>query len=292
MLTPGCAGRADRGQKCRPGGRPGEGRGAGNSEPPRRPAPADPSEGRAAGSVRALREPSATTGMRAYGSRPQPLSGTSSAADIRQHVVSDAPYAAAMSSRFTGIIDRYLLSGSEFTRRLRAVRPEQWTAPTPCAEWNVRQLVNHMTRGNLNYVSLLDGGSAADFLRLRDEDALGSDPVGACTRSVRECAEAFRRPGALKQLLDYPLGPVTGEQALAVRTTDATIHAWDLARAIGAPEELDAGPRRLDRRQPRRDLRRIGGIACLRRHHPPLLCRSTGGARPRPRRPVRPACCG
>ncbi|MGW2089952.1 TIGR03086 family metal-binding protein [Streptomyces sp. NPDC001880] len=144
-----------------------------------------------------------------------------------------------MSYRFAGIIDRYLLSGSEFTRRLRAVRAEQWTAPTPCAEWDVHHLVNHMTRGNLNYVSLLDGGSAADFLRLRDKDALGSDPVGAYIRSVRECAEAFRRPGALQQILDYPLGPVTGEQALAVRTTDATIHTWDLARAVNAPEKLD-----------------------------------------------------
>ncbi|WP_421106774.1 TIGR03086 family metal-binding protein [Streptomyces sp. NEAU-S77] len=146
-----------------------------------------------------------------------------------------------MSHPFVGIIDRYLLSGSEFTRRLRTVRPDQWTAPTPCAEWDVRHLVNHMTRGNLNYIALLDGGSAADFLRLRDEDALGDDPVGAYTRSVRDCAAAFRRPGALQQILDYPLGPVTGEQALAVRTTDSTIHAWDLARALDAPEELDPG---------------------------------------------------
>ncbi|MFC8128532.1 TIGR03086 family metal-binding protein [Streptomyces sp. NPDC057302] len=144
-----------------------------------------------------------------------------------------------MSYPFVGIIDRYLLSGRGFTRRLRAVRPEQWTAPTPCAEWNVRRLVNHMVRGNLNYISLLDGGTAADFLRLRDEDALGGDPVGAYIQSVRECATAFRKPGALQQILDYPLGPVTGEQALAVRTTDATVHTWDLARALGAPEELD-----------------------------------------------------
>lgn len=146
-----------------------------------------------------------------------------------------------MSPRFVGIIDRYLLSGSEFGRRLCAVRPEQWTAPTPCAEWDVRHLVNHVTRGNINYIALLDGASAADFLRLREEDALGGDPVGAYTRSVRTCAAAFRRPGALQQILNYPLGAVTGEQALAVRTTDATVHTWDLARAINASEGLDPG---------------------------------------------------
>ncbi|MGW4287839.1 TIGR03086 family metal-binding protein [Streptomyces sp. NPDC004673] len=112
---------------------------------------------------------------------------------------------------------------------------------TPCAEWDVRRLVNHMTRGNLNYLALLDGGSAAEFLRLRDTDALYGDPVGAYVRSERECAAAFRRPGALAQILDHPLGPMSGEQALAVRTTDAIIHTWDLARAIDAPEKLDPG---------------------------------------------------
>ncbi|WP_406100457.1 hypothetical protein [Streptomyces sp. NBC_01013] len=63
----------------------------------------------------------------------------------------------------------------------------------------------------------------------------------AYTRSVRECATAFRKPGALQWTLDYPLGPIAGGQALAVRTTDTVIHTWDLARALGVPEELDPG---------------------------------------------------
>ncbi|MFJ4030882.1 TIGR03086 family metal-binding protein [Streptomyces griseoluteus] len=144
-----------------------------------------------------------------------------------------------MSRRFADIIDLYLLSGSEFTRRLRAVRPEQWAAPTPCPEWDVHSLVNHMTRGNLGYVALLNGGSAAEFLRLRDSDALHGDPVCAYVRSMRECAAAFGAPGALDRILDHPLGSVTGAQGLAMRTTDAAIHSWDLARAVNAPEELD-----------------------------------------------------
>jgi uncharacterized protein (TIGR03086 family) len=138
-------------------------------------------------------------------------------------------------------LDRLVLSSTEFERKLRAVRPEQWAWPTPCTDWNVRRLVNHMARGNLNYVGLLRGGTSAEFLRLRDADALGTDPVGAYARSAEECAEAFASPGALERILDYPLGKVTGRQALAVRTTDATIHTWDLARAIGADDGLDTG---------------------------------------------------
>lgn len=146
-----------------------------------------------------------------------------------------------MDDSFDGIIDRFVLAGADFEKRLRAVSSEQWTWPTPCAEWNVRQLVNHVTRGNVNYVALLDGGTAAEFVRLRDADALDGHPIEAYTRSVRECAEAFARPGALQRTLDYPLGRVTGRQALAVRTTDTAIHTWDLARAVDADENLDIG---------------------------------------------------
>ncbi|GAA0377862.1 TIGR03086 family metal-binding protein [Microbispora corallina] len=146
-----------------------------------------------------------------------------------------------MNRAFDGIVDRYVLASDEFERRLREVRPGQWSGPTPCTGWTVRHLVNHMAGGNLNYVRLLRGGTKEEFLRQRDADVLGDDPVGAYTRSVRECARAFAGAGALERVLDYPLGQVTGGQALAVRTADSVIHTWDLARALGVDDALDPG---------------------------------------------------
>jgi uncharacterized protein (TIGR03086 family) len=136
------------------------------------------------------------------------------------------------------VVDRYVLASKEFERRLRRVG--DWAGPTPCAEWDVRQLVNHMVRGNLNYVALLEGGTRADFLRLREVDALGDDPVGAYERSVEAFVKAFRGPGVLGRKVDYPLGEISAGQALAIRTVDVVIHTWDLARAVKADEELNA----------------------------------------------------
>ncbi|MCR6483715.1 TIGR03086 family metal-binding protein [Amycolatopsis sp. OK19-0408] len=137
------------------------------------------------------------------------------------------------------LLDRFLRASAGFEHHLRAVRPAGWAAPTPCADWDVRALVNHMTRGNLNYIGLLAGATREEFLARRDADALGDDPVGAYTESVRACARAFAEAGALDRVVDYPLGELTGRRALAVRTADSVVHTWDLARALGADDTLD-----------------------------------------------------
>lgn len=137
------------------------------------------------------------------------------------------------------LLDRFHLASKGFEHHLRAVPPGAWDAPTPCSEWNVRQLVNHMTRGNLNYVGLLRGATRDEFLAARDADALGADPLAAFTGSVRACARAFAEADALDRVVDYPLGKLTGRRALALRTADSTVHTWDLARALGADDTLD-----------------------------------------------------
>jgi uncharacterized protein (TIGR03086 family) len=137
------------------------------------------------------------------------------------------------------IIERLLVAAEGFERRLRAVEPDQWTHPTPCAEWNVRQLVNHVVWGNrLNRILIVEPAAAAEHRRNRDADLLGDDPLTAFTDSTTLCAEAFREhPDAQ---LAYPTGDIPADRALALRATDVLVHTWDLARAIGADETLDA----------------------------------------------------
>jgi uncharacterized protein (TIGR03086 family) len=136
-------------------------------------------------------------------------------------------------------VQRFVTASDGFMRRLRSVTDEQWAAPTPCTDWDVRALANHVAQANLNYVRLLAGGTAAEFLRWRDADALGDDPLAAFEATARDCADAYAAPGALDRGVDHPSGELSGRQALAVRTADTFIHTWDLARGIGADDTLD-----------------------------------------------------
>jgi uncharacterized protein (TIGR03086 family) len=128
---------------------------------------------------------------------------------------------------------------AEFEKRLRAVAAGQWAAPTPCEGWTVRDLAHHVVSANLVAVHLLDGLSHEQALAATADDVLGDDPVAAFVDSAEALAPAFGAEGALERTCRHRLGAVSGEMLLGFRVTDLTLHAWDLARGIGADEELD-----------------------------------------------------
>jgi uncharacterized protein (TIGR03086 family) len=111
-----------------------------------------------------------------------------------------------------------------------AVSGEQWGIPTPCTEWNVRDLVNHLVRGNRMFAVIVNGETAPDP---RPGDVLGDDPVAAYGSAAELVVAAFGRPGALDRVVTVPFGTVPGIVALHLRMTEALVHGWDLARATG-----------------------------------------------------------
>lgn len=137
---------------------------------------------------------------------------------------------------FNEALDRAV---AEFERRLVAVGDDQWDDPTPCEGWTVRDLVNHVVGANVLSTGLLHGATAEEMVAGYARDFLGEDPPAAFRASVAEQRSAFAEPGALERTCDHPLGPVPGWQLLGFRLSDHLLHAWDLARAIGADEQLD-----------------------------------------------------
>ena len=127
----------------------------------------------------------------------------------------------------------------EFDRRLRLVQADDWSRPTPCSEWTVRDLANHVVGGCRRYTMLLHGAQPNETNALRALDHLGDDPVGAFAALADEMSEAFREPSALDRTVHHPAGDRSGRALLDMRIMDFTLHAWDLARAIGSDERLD-----------------------------------------------------
>lgn len=124
---------------------------------------------------------------------------------------------------------------------IAAVREVQWTNRTPCPEWSVRMLLNHLVSGNRLFATILRGEPlpAPDELRrTRGADQLGDDPVAAYREAGAALLEAFRQPGVLERIVEVPAGRVPGIVALHIRITELLVHGWDLARATGQAARL------------------------------------------------------
>ena len=127
----------------------------------------------------------------------------------------------------------------ELDRRVRVVGAGQWHDPTPCAEWDVRQLANHVVNELRWLPPLLEGRTMEEVGDRFDGDLLGADPQRACQEAGREAVEAAREPGVAERTVHVSFGEIDGKEYLAQVTSDVAIHSWDLARAIGADEALE-----------------------------------------------------
>lgn len=75
--------------------------------------------------------------------------------------------------------DLHRRSIEEFGKRIEAVGDDQWELPTPCSDWDVRTLVNHIVAENLWTPPLMEGQTIADVGDRFDGDVLGADPKRA-----------------------------------------------------------------------------------------------------------------
>ena len=114
------------------------------------------------------------------------------------------------------------------------VRPEQWSGPTPCTDWTVRRLVDHLIGMNRVFTALLDDQPPPR----RDSGHIEEDPVGAYRDSAAALQSAFEQPGVLQRTFRGPLGAASGAERLHIRLYDLLAHGWDLAKATGQPVAL------------------------------------------------------
>ncbi|MEO6882175.1 MAG: TIGR03086 family metal-binding protein [Mycobacteriaceae bacterium] len=121
-----------------------------------------------------------------------------------------------------------------------AIAVDRWELPTPCSDWTVRDLVQHVVAGNQRFADALGGATATATAAVGSSPA-ESDLVTAYRQSTAVLLEAFRRPGALEQMVTVPFGTVPAPVALHLRVIELLVHGWDIARATGQQGVFPAG---------------------------------------------------
>jgi uncharacterized protein (TIGR03086 family) len=114
---------------------------------------------------------------------------------------------------------------------VEAANEDQLDWPTPCSEWTVQQLIDHLVGGTEYLLAAAAGRQPAAV-----QGATGAD----YRRGVQQVLTAVLAPGVMERLCVSPLGfdwPLA--QAVGGTFMDVLIHTWDLARATGQDERLD-----------------------------------------------------
>lgn len=135
----------------------------------------------------------------------------------------------------------YARSVEEFLTGVRAAGAGQWTAPTPCAGWDLRALVNHVVGEDRWAVPLMAGRTMSEVADRFDGDLLGASPTEAAESAARDAVAAVAEPGAMARTVHLSFGDTPAEEYVWQLTADHLIHGWDVAAATGAARAMDDG---------------------------------------------------
>ena len=119
--------------------------------------------------------------------------------------------------------------------------------PTPCAGWNVSDLLAHMTVQHRGFAAAARGLGAdlAVWDPATVAEQMAVDPAGTYAAAAADVLDAFAADGVLESAFALPeLGPgasFPGALAIGFHFVDYVVHGWDVARSIGAHFELPAG---------------------------------------------------
>jgi uncharacterized protein (TIGR03086 family) len=123
----------------------------------------------------------------------------------------------------------------ETSRLVETITPDQLANSTPCTEWTIRDLINHVTGGATMFAISAEQGSVPDELvgQLMGGDNLGDDYRGSWAVASERAMAAFEAPDVFDKTLKLPFGEMPAGVALNIAVFDVATHAVDLARATG-----------------------------------------------------------
>ena len=139
---------------------------------------------------------------------------------------------------FAAALDRCDRASALAATVIAAITPDRYDAPTPCADWSVRNLLSHLTGGTYASAEWVRNGEMPGH---RDAGhVMPDDPAAEYREGARLLRDAFAEPGVPERTYKTPMGEMPGVFLVELRFNETLMHAWDLARATGQSTAFDA----------------------------------------------------
>ncbi len=108
------------------------------------------------------------------------------------------------------------------------ITPDQLDRKTPCADYTVRGVLEHMIGGATAFAPAFRGDVSPD-------GQLTGSPQERFHLAMAELAVAVHTPGAQDRTVSAPFGEVPGAVMARYAAFDGLVHGWDLATTTGQP---------------------------------------------------------
>jgi uncharacterized protein (TIGR03086 family) len=117
------------------------------------------------------------------------------------------------------------------------VQRDQFGDSTPCADWDVKALLNH----TIAVVTMFDGAARGEDFEGSHfaEDNVGSDAGASYEAAADKLHAALTAPGVIDATWSMPFGAVPGNAAVGFATLEVAQHGWDVAKATGQTPDFD-----------------------------------------------------
>jgi uncharacterized protein (TIGR03086 family) len=132
------------------------------------------------------------------------------------------------------VLDRYRMMADDFGARVNAVPEGAWDNQSPCSEWKARDIVAHLANNGRRLTALAKGQEPP-------EPVADEDPVAGWAESRAMMEAVLADPDTSSANVASPMGPMPLETLVGrFVCTDILVHTWDLARATGLDETINA----------------------------------------------------
>lgn len=138
--------------------------------------------------------------------------------------------------QLNAVLDKSITQAAAVVRGASSARLD---ASTPCTEWDVRTLTNHLLQ--VAQALLLAGQGEPVPDESWGRDLMGGGWADRFDETGRAAAKAWAEPSAWEGMVSMGQARLPAPMIATMLASDLAIHAWDLARATGQDYHVDAG---------------------------------------------------